>query len=78
MTDQIAIVERGNYELTQSLGRIPSIRELASHIEMEEKRVVDLMGWHLDPLSLETPVREDREDDGRSSRDYGSDGAGCC
>ncbi len=61
VTDQIAMVERGNYELTQKLGRKPSVEELSDHIELEEKRIVDLMGWHQDPLSLETPIREDRE-----------------
>lgn len=61
VTDQIAIVERGNYELTQKLGRRPSVEEISEHTEIEPKRIVDLMGWHQDPLSLETPVREDRE-----------------
>lgn len=61
VTDQIAIVERGNFELTQKLGRRPSVEELSDLTEIEPKRIVDLMGWHQDPLSLETPVREDRE-----------------
>ena len=35
--------------------------ELADHLGMEEDRIADLMGWQQDPLSLETPIREDRE-----------------
>ncbi len=61
VTDQIAQVDRANTELTQKLGRQPSVAELAEQLEMEEDRVADLLGWQQDPLSLETPVREDRE-----------------
>ena len=61
VTDQIAQVERANTVLTQQLGKEPSIEELADYLEMEVGRVVDLLGWQQDPLSLETPVRDDRE-----------------
>ncbi|MEW6238309.1 MAG: sigma-70 family RNA polymerase sigma factor [Candidatus Omnitrophota bacterium] len=61
VTDQIAQVDRANTQLTQDLGREPSLRELAAHVGMEEERVTDLLGWQQDPLSLETPIRDDRE-----------------
>jgi len=61
VTDQIAQVDRANSQLTQDLGREPSLRELAAHVGMEEERVTDLLGWQQDPLSLETPIRDDRE-----------------
>lgn len=61
VTDQIAMVDRAKYELVQKLGREPSLQEICEHVGLEEERVTDLMGWQQDPLSLETPVREDRE-----------------
>ncbi len=61
VTDQIAMVERTNTELTQLMGRDPTVHEIAAHLGMEERRIIDLMGWQQDPVSLETPVREDRE-----------------
>jgi RNA polymerase primary sigma factor len=61
VTDQIALVDRANTELIQELGREPNTRELADRTGLEEHRVSDLLGWQQDPLSLETPVREDRE-----------------
>jgi len=61
VTDEIAIVDRANVKLTQELGREPSLHELAEHLGMEENRISDLMGWQQDPLSLETPIRDDRD-----------------
>ncbi len=61
VTDQIALIERSNVELTQRLGREPTVHELADYVDMEESRIIDLMGWQQDPVSLETPIREDRE-----------------
>ncbi len=61
VTDEIAIVDRANTKLTHDLGREPSVGELARHLDMEENRISDLMGWQQDPLSLETPIRDDRE-----------------
>ncbi|MGI6455024.1 MAG: RNA polymerase sigma factor RpoD/SigA [bacterium] len=61
VTDQISIVEKARYELVQKLGREPSLQEVSEHSGIEEERITDLLGWQQDPLSLETPVREDRE-----------------
>ena len=61
VTDQIAMVDRANHELIQRLGREPTTWEIAEHTGLEEHRVSDLLNWQQDPLSLETPVRDDRE-----------------
>ncbi len=61
VTDQITMVERANTELTNQIGREPTVQELADYLEMEESRIVDLLGWQQEPISLETPIREDRE-----------------
>lgn len=61
VTDEITIVDRARTKLTQDIGREPSIGELAEHLNMEEHRISDLLGWQQDPLSLETPIRDDRE-----------------
>lgn len=61
VADQIAQVDKANTQLSQELGRDPSIDEIAEHLDMEPDRVSDLMGWQQDPISLETPVREDRD-----------------
>jgi RNA polymerase primary sigma factor len=61
VTDQISQVEKTRYDLVQKLGREPSLQEISEHSGIEEDRITDLMGWQQDPLSLETPVREDRE-----------------
>ena len=61
VTDQIALVERANTALTQKLGREPNVQDLADYLQMDVGRVVDLLGWQQDPLSLETPIRDDRE-----------------
>lgn len=61
VADQIAQIDRASAHLTQSLGREPSMQELSEHLEMPEDRIMDLLGWQQDPVSLETPVREDRD-----------------
>lgn len=61
VTDQIAQVDRANFQLTQELGREPSVPELADRLEMDEDRIIDLIGWQQEPVSIETPIREDRE-----------------
>lgn len=61
VADQIALVDRAKKALLQELGRDPSLEELANRLELDEDRITDLLGWQQDPISLETPVREDRE-----------------
>ncbi|MBI1390970.1 MAG: sigma-70 family RNA polymerase sigma factor [bacterium] len=61
VADQIAQVDRAKSQMSQELGRDPSLEELAERVEMTVDRVSDLLGWQQDPVSLETPVREDRD-----------------
>ncbi|MDP8245835.1 MAG: sigma-70 family RNA polymerase sigma factor [Candidatus Hinthialibacter antarcticus] len=61
VADQIAQVDKAKKMLLQELGRDPSMEELSKHLELDEDRISDLLGWQQDPISLETPVREDRE-----------------
>jgi RNA polymerase primary sigma factor len=61
VTDQIAQVDRASFQLTQELGREPSVPELADRLDMDEDRIIDLIGWQQEPVSIETPIREDRE-----------------
>ncbi len=61
VTDEIAQVDRARTRLVQELGRDPSVGEIAEQVEMEEDRVQDLLSWQQDPVSLETPMREDQD-----------------
>jgi RNA polymerase primary sigma factor len=56
--NKLAAVQRN---LSQELGREPSIEEVASDLELEPSKVTELRRIALDPLSLETPLGE--EDD---------------
>lgn len=60
--DAVNKLTRSQRELTQVLGRPPSIEELASDLELDVDRVVELSRIAMDTVSLETPVGED--DDG--------------
>ncbi len=61
VADQIAQVDKAKKALLQELGRDPSLEELSKHLEIDQDRISDLLGWQQDPISLETPVREDRD-----------------
>ena len=56
--NKLAAVQRN---LSQELGREPSIEEVASDLELEPSKVTELRRIAMDPLSLETPLGE--EDD---------------
>jgi RNA polymerase primary sigma factor len=45
--------------LERQLGREPDPQEIAAELEMEVDRVLDLMAWGRDHVSLDTPVDED-------------------
>jgi RNA polymerase primary sigma factor len=60
--DAVNKVTRSQRELTQVLGRSPTVEELARDLDLEVERVVELSRIALDTVSLETPVGED--DDG--------------
>ena len=60
--DAVNKLTRSQRELTQLFGRSPTIEELATDLDIEIDRVIELNRIALDTVSLETPVGED--DDG--------------
>ena len=61
MGDQINKLLRTQHQLTQKLGRDPSIDELAVALDVHPKKVENMIKVSRRPLSLETPT--DNEDD---------------
>jgi len=61
MGDQINKLLRIQHQLTQRLGREPSIEELADALEVPPKKVENMIQVARRPLSLETPT-DDEED----------------
>ncbi|HAE85857.1 MAG TPA: RNA polymerase subunit sigma [Anaerolineaceae bacterium] len=61
MGDQINKLLRTQHQLTQKLGRDPSVEELAEALEVPPKKVENMIQVARRPLSLETPT-DDEED----------------
>ena len=61
MGDQINKLLRVQHQLTQKLGRGPTVDELAEHLEVPPKKVENMIQVARRPLSLETPT--DNEED---------------
>jgi RNA polymerase primary sigma factor len=61
MGDQINKLLRTQHQLTQRLGRDPSVEELADELDVLPKKVENMIQVSRRPLSLETPT--DNEDD---------------
>jgi RNA polymerase primary sigma factor len=61
MGDQINKLLRVQHQLTQRLGREPSVEELADSLEVPPKKVENMIQVARRPLSLETPT-DDEED----------------
>jgi RNA polymerase primary sigma factor len=61
MGDQINKLLRAQHQLTQRLGRDPSVEELANALEVPPKKVENMIQVARRPLSLETPT-DDEED----------------
>ncbi len=61
MGDQINKLLRVQHQLTQRLGRDPSVEELADSLEVPPKKVENMIQVARRPLSLETPT-DDEED----------------
>ena len=59
--DAVNKLTRTQRELTQVLGRAPTIEELAEDLDLEETRVVELRRIAQDTVSLESPVGEDAD-----------------
>ena len=61
MIDRIRHLYKVNQELTQKLGRQPTIEELAEKVELTVRRVQWIMKVSWQPLSLESPVGDEEE-----------------
>jgi RNA polymerase primary sigma factor len=59
--DQINRLWRETHRLTQELGREPTIEELAQALDLEPKKVEELMKFAQRPLSLELPSNDEDE-----------------
>ena len=61
MVETMNRVIRTSRSMTQELGREPKIPELAERLDMPEKKVREILGFTMDPVSLETPIGEEDE-----------------
>ncbi|MCG2692433.1 sigma-70 family RNA polymerase sigma factor [Microgenomates group bacterium] len=61
MGDQINRMLRAQHQLTQRLGRDPSVEELADALEVLPKKVENMIAMARWPLSLERPVDDEEE-----------------
>lgn len=61
MVETINRMKRVQRQLVQTLGREPSVEEIAQEMNVPVERVREVMGISQDPVSLETPIGE--EDD---------------
>jgi RNA polymerase primary sigma factor len=60
--DSVNKLTRSQRELTQKMGRAPTLEEVAEDLDLKVSRVMELQRIAQDTVSLETPVGED--DDG--------------
>jgi RNA polymerase nonessential primary-like sigma factor len=56
ITETLNKLKKGQRELSQELGRTPTVTELASYVELPEEEVKDLLCRARQPVSLETKV----------------------
>jgi RNA polymerase nonessential primary-like sigma factor len=61
ITESLNKLKKGQRELSQELGRTPTISELALAVEMPEEEVKDLLCRARQPLSLETKVGDSED-----------------
>ena len=61
MGDQINKLLRVQHQLTQKLGRDPSIEEIAETLDVPTKKVENMIQVARRPLSLETPTDEEED-----------------
>jgi RNA polymerase primary sigma factor len=59
--DAVNKLTRAQREMTQTMGRAPSLDELAVELDLDPSRVAELQRIALDTVSLETPVGEDED-----------------
>ncbi|MEN3313514.1 MAG: polymerase primary sigma factor [Actinomycetota bacterium] len=58
---QIRTVRRARQVLTQRLNREPLLGEIADEAGLDYRRVVDLLGYEQQPVSLESPPKEGQQ-----------------
>ena len=61
VVEMITKLTRAQRDLSQQLGREPSIEEIASELDLEPDRVNELSQIAQNPVSLETPVGEEED-----------------
>jgi len=61
MSDQINKLFRVQHQLTQRLGREPTVEEMAEALEVRPKKIENLIQIARRPLSLETPTDDDED-----------------
>jgi RNA polymerase primary sigma factor len=61
MTDRIRQMYKAAHEMEQRLGRPPTAEELASHMDLDPRKVHWMLQVSWTPLSLESPVGDDEE-----------------
>lgn len=59
--DSVNKLTRAQREMTQSMGRAPTLDELAIELDLDPARVAELQRVAQDTVSLETPVGEDED-----------------
>jgi RNA polymerase primary sigma factor len=62
MVDRIRQLYKTSHELEQTLGRSPTIEELAERVGLQPEKVDWMMQVSWLPLSLESPINEDEEE----------------
>lgn len=61
MSDQINRMQRTTHQLTQNLGREPTIEEVAEILQLEPKNVENMIQIARRPISLEEPIGEEED-----------------
>lgn len=61
MIEQINKVKKAEMDLTQDLGRIPSVEEISTKVSWGVSKVKNIKSVANDPVSLETPVGRDED-----------------
>mgnify|MGYP002511926224 FL=1 len=61
MVETINKVTRISRQMTQELGREPSVEEIASEMNLTEERVREILKVAQEPVSLESPVGEEED-----------------
>lgn len=59
--DQMVRLKKMQSQLTQQLGREPTEREVATALNIEERKVIELLGYAQEPDSLDRPVGEESD-----------------